>query len=216
MGLIRLLISAPQLFLLLAVPLLYSVIAHEVAHGVCARAFGDETAKRAGRLTLNPLPHLDPVGLLMLFFVGFGWAKPVPVSYGNLRPLRPGIFCVALAGCATNILIAALALLALEANVVSHGSAAATVLLIVARINLILGAFNLIPIPPLDGSRILLSLLPPEGQRALLGLERYGFLILILLLASGLLDPAIQAMEHLILWLVGSLFAIVTQGMEAR
>ena len=209
MGLIRLLISAPQLFLLLAVPLLYSVIMHEVAHGVCAGAFGDETARRAGRLTLNPLPHLDPVGLLMLFFVGFGWAKPVPVSYGNLRPLRPGIFCVALAGCATNIVIATLALLALETNVVSQGSVAATVFLVVARINLILGAFNLIPIPPLDGSRILLSLLPPEGQRALLGFERYGFIILMLLLVSGVLDPAIRAMEQLILWLVGSLLAVI-------
>ncbi len=209
MGLIRLLIGAPQLFLLLAVPLLYSVIAHEVAHGLCARAFGDETAQRAGRLTLNPLPHLDPVGLLMMFFVGFGWAKPVPVSYGNLRPLRPGIFCVALAGCATNVLIATLALLALQAKAVSPESTAATVLVIVERINIILRAFNLIPIPPLDGSKILLSLLPPEGQRVLLGLERYGFIILILLLVSGLLDPVIRGMEQVILLLIGSLFAIV-------
>src|SRR3989338_8719663 len=115
MGLIRLLLSAPQLFLLAAVPLLYSVILHEVAHGVCARAFGDDTARRAGRLTLNPLPHLDPMGLLMLLFAGFGWARPVPVSYGQLRPLRQGIFCVALAGCATNIVIAILALAALQA-----------------------------------------------------------------------------------------------------
>ncbi len=208
MELIRLLISAPQLFLLLAVPLLYSVIAHEVAHGFCARAFGDQTAQRAGRLTLNPLPHLDPVGLLMLLFVGFGWARPVPVSYGSLRPLRAGIFCVALAGCATNILLAGLALLALQAHVVSPESMPATVLLIVARINLILGAFNLIPIPPLDGSRILLSLLPPEGQRALLRLERYGFMMLILLLVSGLLDPVIRGMEQAVLWLVGLLLAI--------
>jgi Zn-dependent protease len=208
MGLIRLLISAPQIFLLATVPLLYSVIAHEVAHGVCARAFGDETARRAGRLTLNPLPHLDPMGLLMLLFVGFGWARPVPVSYGQLRPLRPGIFCVALAGCATNIVIATLALAALQAQLVSSGSASAVVLGVVARINIALGAFNLIPIPPLDGSRILLSLLPPEGQRALLGLERYGFIILILLLVSGLLDPVIRAAESVILMLIGLLFTM--------
>src|SRR3989338_10403204 len=90
MGLIRLLFEAPLLFLLLAVPLLYSVIAHEVAHGVCAKFFGDDTAQRAGRLTLNPLPHVDPMGLLMLFLAGFGWARPVPVSYANLRPARAG------------------------------------------------------------------------------------------------------------------------------
>ena len=190
------------------VPLLYSVIAHEVAHGLCARAFGDTTAQRAGRLTLNPLPHLDPVGLLMLFVAGFGWARPVPVNYGQLRPLRPGIFCVALAGCATNILIATLALLALQAGLVSNESVVAMVLLIVARINIILGAFNLIPIPPLDGSRILLSLLPPGGQRALLGLERYGFILLILLLVSGLLDPVIRAVEHGIIALLRSLLAL--------
>jgi len=209
MGLIRLLIEAPQLFLLAAVPLLYSVILHEVAHGVCARAFGDDTARRAGRLTLHPLPHLDPMGLLMLLVAGFGWARPVPVNYGQLRPLRPGIFCVALAGCATNIVIATLALAALQAQLVSSGSASAVVLGVVARINIALGAFNLIPIPPLDGSRILLSLLPPEGQRALLGLERYGFMILILLLVSGLLDPVIQAVESVIILLISLLFTLV-------
>lgn len=209
MGLIRLLISAPQLFFLVAVPLLYSVIMHEVAHGVCARAFGDDTARRAGRLTLNPLPHLDPVGLLMLLFVGFGWARPVPVNYGQLHPLRRGIFCVALAGCATNIFIATLALVALQAQLFSSGSVFAVVLGVVARINIVLGALNLIPIPPLDGSRILLSLLPPEGQRALLGLERYGFMILILLMVSGLLSPVIRAVESAILLLIGLLFTLL-------
>lgn len=209
MGLSRLLFSAPELFLLLAVPLLYSVIAHEVAHGWCARLFGDDTAQRHGRLTLNPLPHVDPVGLLMLFLVGFGWARPVPVNYANLHPARAGVFCVALAGCATNILIATLALAALQARLVSPESILGLALPIVARINIILGAFNLIPIPPLDGSKIVMSLLPPEAQRSFAGLERYGFLLLILLLFSGLLDPVIRVMERLVVALITLLFGLL-------
>src|SRR3989338_10945339 len=142
MGLIRLLVSAPYLFLLLAVPLLYSVIAHEVAHGWCAGFFGDDTAKRAGRLTLNPLRHLDLMGTLMLFLVGFGWARPVPVNYANLKPTRLGVFCVALAGCATNILIAAGAIYVQQGNLVRADSIFSAILPIVARINIMLGAFN--------------------------------------------------------------------------
>ena len=198
MGLIRLLVSAPALFVVLVVPLLYSVIAHEVAHGVCALWFGDDTARRAGRLTLNPLRHLDPMGTLMLFLAGFGWARPVPVNYANLRPARLGVFCVALAGCATNILLAAAALAALRRGAVAPDSAAEAVLSVVAHINIALAAFNLIPIPPLDGSRLLLSLLPPVGRRALAALEPYGFQILILLLLSGRLDPVIGFMQQLI------------------
>ena len=98
MGLTQLLFNNPLLFLALAVLLLYSIIAHEVAHGAVALLFGDTTAKRYGRLTLNPLPHLDLVGTLMLFFAGFGWAKPVPVNYSALRKSRFAIISVALAG----------------------------------------------------------------------------------------------------------------------
>jgi len=198
MGLIQLLASAPQLFLLLAVPLLYSVIAHEVAHGLTARLFGDRTAEQAGRLTLNPFQHLDPIGTLMLFVVGFGWARPVPVHYANLRPVRLGVFCVALAGCATNILIAAAAIAALRRGAVDVESTSGVVLNIVARINIALAALNLLPIPPLDGSKLLASVLPAGAQRALAVLERYGFLILVLLLMSGWLDPMITLMERLI------------------
>jgi Zn-dependent protease len=204
--LIRLLFQAPHLFLVLTVPLLYSVILHEVAHGWCARAFGDDTAARRGRLTLNPLPHLDPVGLLMLLFVGFGWAKPVPVSYANLHPVRAGAFCVALAGCATNLLLAATALAALQAGLAAPESLSALALAVAARINLILAALNLLPIPPLDGSKVLLSLLPAGSQRVLLGFERYGFLILILLLLAGWLDPLIRAMEQVLLGLLALVF----------
>ena len=208
MGLIRLLLSAPQLFLLLTVPLLYSVIAHEVAHGLCAGLFGDDTAKRHGRLTLNPLRHLDPIGTLMLFLAGFGWARPVPVNDANLRPARLGLFCVALAGCATNILIAAIAIFAQQSRLVGADSILTAVLAIVARINIALGAFNLIPIPPLDGSKILMSVLPKGAQRSFAGFGRYGFVILILLLFTGWLNPLIVLMERLIYGVLGLLFGL--------
>lgn len=205
MGITRLLLNAPHVFILLAVLLLYSVIAHEVAHGWCARLFGDETAKRYGRLTLNPLSHLNLAGTLMLFLVGFGWAKPVPVNYANLKPVRPGVFCVALAGCATNILIAAIAIFVQQGHLVRADSIFSAILPIVARINIMLGAFNLIPIPPLDGSKILMSFLPDGAQRSLAGLERYGFAILILLLFTGWLNPLIALMEHFIYSVIGLL-----------
>ena len=209
MGFLRLVLNSPQLFLLLMVPMLYSVIAHEVAHGVCAKCFGDDTAERAGRLTLNPLSHLDLMGTLMLFLVGFGWAKPVPVRYANLRHGRLGVFCVALAGVATNILLATLALAALQSSYVRPDSILRAVLQVVAQINIILGAFNLIPIPPLDGSKVLMSLLPPEAQRVFAAFERFGFLILILLLFTGRLDPLIASMEHLITAFIRVVFGLV-------
>ena len=209
MGFLRLLFDAPLAFLSLAVLLLYSVIAHEVAHGWCARLFGDETAKRAGRLTLNPLSHVHPVGTLMLFLVGFGWAKPVPVNYANLQPARLGRFCVALAGCATNILIATIAILVGQVNLDRADARFFALLPIVARINIMLGAFNLIPIPPLDGSKILTSVLPDGAQRSLARLEPYGFIILVLLLYTGWLDPLIALMEHVIYSSIGFLFSLV-------
>lgn len=200
MGLTHLLFQNPLLFAAVAVALLYSVIAHEVAHGWVAHLLGDDTALRHGRLTLNPLPHLDLIGTLMLFFVGFGWAKPVPVDYAALERSRFGLIAVAMAGCVTNILIAfvAMAVMQFTAAMPSLSS----LLSIVARINIILGAFNLIPIPPLDGSRVLMRLLPPAGQEALARIEPYGFYILAILLFTGILNPVIMFMQNAIYGLI--------------
>jgi Zn-dependent protease len=208
MGLISLLFSNPALFIILAVILLYSVILHEVAHGWVAHLFGDDTAVRYGRLTLNPVSHLDPIGTLMLFLAGFGWAKPVPVDYSRFSNTRFGLFCVALAGCLTNILIAITALILLQLGVVNANSLLSGILPIVVRINIILGAFNLIPIPPLDGSKILMSFLPYEAQEGLARLEPYGFFILAFLLFTGLLNPAIIFMQNVIYALITMLFSL--------
>ena len=209
MGLLSVLLKDPIIFLSIAVPLGFSVIAHEVAHGWVALLFGDDTAKQSGRLSLNPMLHLDPVGTIALFIVGFGWAKPVPVNYNKLGNSRLAIISVSLAGCVTNILIATVAIFLLQFERFGANPSFAQVLLIVARINIILGAFNLIPIPPLDGSRVLMAFLPYEAQQKLARLEPYGFFILIFLLFTGVLTPVIVLIQKLILALIGIFFSSV-------
>lgn len=199
MGLSALLFKDPVAFLLLAIPLLYSVILHEISHGFVAYLFGDDTAKRTGRLSLNPLVHLDPMGTLALFLVGFGWAKPVPVNYSNLKNFRVGLVCVSLAGCVTNIIIAIIAILLLQFKFITAFPMVAIVLIVLAKINIILGAFNMIPIPPLDGSRILLGVLPRQAQILLIKIEPYGLPILFVLLFTKVLDPVIISIQSVIL-----------------
>lgn len=198
MGLLSLLLKEPLTFIMLVVPLLYSIIAHEVSHGLVALFFGDDTAKRSGRLTANPLAHIDPAGTLMLFLVGFGWAKPVPVNYSKLRHFRVGLVCVSLAGCITNIIIATVAIFLLRLMDVVSGAPVTIALLWVARINIILSAFNLIPIPPLDGSKVLMGFLPRALQIKFARLEPYGFPIILILLFTGLLDPMINFSQTII------------------
>ena len=208
MGLLSLLFNNPAAFAVLAAVLLYSVIIHEVSHGFVAYLFGDDTAKSYGRLTLNPASHLDPIGTLMLFIVGFGWARPVPVDYYRLKNSRFALICVSLAGCFANILIATIALFLLQFGNISSNPGLSIVLQVAAKINLILGAFNLIPIPPLDGSKILMSVLPEEAQRPLIMLEPYGFFILAALLFTGMLDPVIYFMQGAIYGLITTLFGL--------
>ena len=206
MGLLQLLIKEPKFFLLLVIPLMYSVIIHETAHGFVAYLFGDDTAKRKGRLSLNPLVHLDPLGTIMLFIAGFGWAKPVPVDFRRLKNPRVGLICVSLAGCLANVIAATLALFALKAIGKEGNHALIATLMIIARINLILASFNLIPIPPLDGAKIVLGLLPTEAARAFAKLEAYGFPILLLLLFTGLISPVINSIQNVILGMIGVFF----------
>ena len=183
-------------FLVLVVPLLYSIILHEVAHGVVALWFGDPTAKRAGRLTLNPVPHIDPLGALMLLFVGFGWARPVPVNYAQLKNGKAGMIAVALSGCLANIVLAAVFVSLLQFPAVRSNGSLATICAMAAQINIVLGAFNLIPIPPLDGSRVAMAFLPSRVQMLFARFERFGFFLILALLYMGFLSPVIRFIER--------------------
>lgn len=205
MGLLSLLFRQPALFILLVPILLYSVIAHEVAHGWVASLFGDNTARRNGRLSINPLSHLDPMGTLALFLIGFGWAKPVPVDYAKLSSSRRAIVSVSLAGVTTNILIAAIAIFLLNIRAVQSNQLFVSILFITQRINIVLGAFNLIPIPPLDGSRVLMEFLPVAAKYKLAAIEPYGFMIILVLLWTGILSPVIAFIQNIIFGLIGML-----------
>jgi Zn-dependent protease len=201
---------------IMLVPALLAVTLHEVAHGAVAERFGDPTARLLGRLTLNPLRHLDPVGTLALLFFGFGWARPVPVNYSNLRHPRRDMIWVSLAGPFTNFSVALGSALLLRSLGHFDGDAAAggsplamaiePVLLMAAfslYINVILGVFNLVPIPPLDGGRVLAGLLPPRQAEVLARIEPFGFLIILVLvfftnLWRVFLGPAVSALVSLL------------------
>lgn len=196
-----------------------SVILHEVSHGVVANHFGDDTAKRAGRLTLNPLAHIDPFGTVILpvllslsGFGAFGYAKPVPVAVGRLRNPRQHSLYVSLAGPAVNIVIAVAAAVALRlwfstdlaGMRIIPDSAGARVLYFTGIINVILAAFNLIPLPPLDGSAVVERLLPARWFPTWLKIRQWsmGVLILLVLLVPSALDrvfgPAIDLWGRLL------------------
>ncbi len=205
MGLIQLLFQNPFAFVLVAVPLLYSIILHELAHGWVADKMGDSTARWLGRLSLNPLKHLDPIGTIMLFVFGFGWAKPVPVNFSRLRDAREGLIFVSAAGVTANIIVAFLALLLLRVLSPAPYDVIHTLLYYVAQINIMLAAFNLIPIPPLDGSKILMGFSSRRFQYSLERLEPYGFFIIIGLLWVGALNPLIAFFRWLIIGIIGIL-----------
>lgn len=194
-------LSDPAAFILLAVLLLYSVIFHEVAHGWVAYKMGDETAKWLGRLTLNPVKHIDPIGSLMLLVVGFGWAKPVPVNLENIPApqRRKGLILVSAAGATANIIIAFCALLVWRLMSPAPGSMMYNVLYLLANINILLAAFNLIPIPPLDGSKILMGFTPESFNRVLYQIEPFGFFIVLGLLLTGALTPVINMFQSAII-----------------
>ncbi|OGZ62377.1 MAG: hypothetical protein A3C58_02980 [Candidatus Staskawiczbacteria bacterium RIFCSPHIGHO2_02_FULL_34_10] len=182
--------------------LLFSVIIHELSHGYIANSLGDPTAKYAGRLTLNPLPHLDLFGSIMLpalLFIStggafvFGWAKPVPINPYNLKDQKWGSLKVAIAGPISNIALAVffgllIRFIPQEFFLTSYGFGLKEVFFLVVRVNIMLAVFNLIPIPPLDGSWILFKFFPQNFEKARLFLSQYGIIILLLFLFSGLLD----------------------------
>jgi len=190
-----------------AIPTVFAIILHEVMHGVVAKALGDDTAARAGRLTLNPVSHIDPFGtlflpalLLFLHLPVFGFAKPVPVDFRRLRNPRTGMIAVAAAGPLTNLTLAVVSAIAMRLMMdnlrTPWGPSIALPLVYMARasvfINVVLGVFNLFPLLPLDGGRVAAGLMPPHMARSFARLEPYGFLILLLLLYTGWVDSVIN------------------------
>ncbi len=178
---------------IMLVPGLFAITCHEVSHGYIAWRYGDPTARMLGRLTLNPLKHIDIIGTLMIVLIGIGWAKPVPVVYENLRNPKRDMIWVAAAGPITNLLLATASALILRgmitfANPAADGSQLSMIIepmvLMLAfsvYINLLLAIFNMIPLPPLDGGRVLSGLLPYRQAAALARIEPYGMVIIIAL-----------------------------------
>lgn len=202
--------------LLYRVPaLLLAITLHEVAHGFVAYRLGDPTAKAHGRLTLNPLAHLDPVGLLALWLVGFGWAKPVPVNSMYFKGnRRRGMFFVGLAGPATNFILAFVTYLLLSAfPAVLRIPHIPQILFLTFIYNIFLGVFNLLPVPPLDGSKILAYFLPVQTAYRYSQYEQYGPLVLILLIFTGtltrILHPMANAAGGVIIYLADLITGII-------
>lgn len=208
-------LDAIQRIAIYALPVLFAITVHEAAHGYAARYFGDMTAAAAGRISLNPMRHIDPIGTLVLpaitLLVGgmlFGWAKPVPVNFSRLRNPKSDMLWVAAAGPGSNFVMALLWALAIRIAVFLPPFIAQPLALMGAAgimINVVLMVLNLLPIPPLDGGRIAVSLLPMPWAQRFAQLEPYGFVILLILMFTHILGivmwPFIMTVFQLISWI---------------
>ena len=193
----------PQLFVAFLIAVIIGITFHEFSHAAVASLQGDQTARSQGRLTLNPISHLDPLWSIALIVAGFGWGRPVPVTPSRLRSGRLGHVLVGLAGPAANFVVALIAAVALRIVYPTAGTTfdvgfTVTLLYTLVAVNVVLGVFNLLPIPPLDGSTLLSIALPPSRQNIVAFLNQYGiFLQLGLLIrAPNLLTPIVRAITE--------------------
>jgi Zn-dependent protease len=201
----------PQFFIAFVVAIVIGITVHEFSHAAAATAQGDLTAKSQGRLTLNPASHLDPLGTIFLIVGGFGWGRPTPFNPLRMRNRRTGAALVALAGPISNVVVAFLAAIALRVTYPTSGELGggpgftSKLLFALVQLNVVLAVFNLLPIPPLDGSRLLSIFLPPSRQNIIYFLDRFGIFLLLglLLLAPNLFRSLFESMTDFILRLVG-------------
>jgi Zn-dependent protease len=201
----------PQFFIAFVVAIVIGITVHEFSHAAAATAQGDLTAKSQGRLTLNPVSHLDPLGTIFLVVGGFGWGRPTPFNPLRMRNRRAGAALVALAGPISNVVVAFLAAIALRVTYPTSGELGggpgftSKLLFALVQLNVVLAVFNLLPIPPLDGSRLLSIFLPPSRQNIIYFLDRFGIFLLLglLLLAPNLFRSLFASMTDFILRLVG-------------
>ena len=207
-------------FAMRVIPALLCITLHEISHGYTALLLGDDTAKRAGRLTLNPIRHIDHMGLLMMIAFRFGWAKPVPVNMMKFNNPKRGMAITALAGPVSNVLICAVFLflygllyypLRIRNALGAFGGGILEIVYITAYISIAMGIFNLLPIPPLDGSKVLYSVLPNDVYYWLMRYERYGMILLLLLVWTDLVGSPLSAAVE---WSFDKLFNVAQWGFD--
>ena len=185
--------------------ILIAIVSHEFAHGLMAYVLGDNTAKDSGRLSLNPIKHIDPVGFICMLLFRFGWAKPVPINPRNFKNRKRDTFLVSVAGICTNFIIAILIAMVLVYFPISNAYLY-NVILITMMYNIMLGVFNILPFPPLDGSKMLASLLPTKIEYYFYKYERYFYFILIIFIATNWIS---RIMSPIINFIFNVIFNIV-------
>lgn len=197
-------------FLIILPGVIIAISFHEFAHAAVAYVMGDSTAKDEGRMSINPAKHLDPIGFLMLMIARFGWAKPVPVNENNFKNRALGSFLVSIAGISMNILISIVTIVIFHfTQGLFSNYAYYQVMSGIIRINISFAAFNLLPVPPLDGSKLLLSLLPAKYRYLVYKYENYGTLILILLLITGTIGIVLSPIVNVIITFITTIINII-------
>ena len=191
--------------------LVIALVIHEYAHAKAADVMGDFTPRMTGRLTLNPMAHIDPIGLIMLLVVRFGWAKPVMINARNFRNWRQGELLVAVAGPVANLMVAFISLLAMavlfKLGMFSEGVRLVLSMMVLFNINFAI--FNMLPLPPLDGSKVLMVLLPGRLAYKLMSLERYSFIILIFLMMTPFLTMILIPLQRLVLSIFNLIIGVI-------